>query len=61
MGSREWNHELAYEFISIPYDIEKELAENGDNIEREEYEQELRRGWYRDMAKVRRMMSGGGE
>ena len=54
-GSRCWEDELSYEWFSLPYDYEKELAANADNIEREEYEQELRRGWYRDMAKVWRL------
>ena len=55
MDSRNWDKEISYEWISLPYDYEKELRENEDNIERKEYEQELRRGWYRDMAKVYRM------
>ena len=55
--SRDWGKELAYELISIPYDIEAELAANEDNIEFEDYRKELRDGWYRDMAKVRRMMA----
>ncbi len=55
--SRDWEKELTYELISIPYDIEAELAANEDNIELEGYQQELRDGWYRDMEKVRRMMA----
>ena len=55
MDSHDWEKELAYEWISLPYEYEKELSENEDNIEREDYEQELRRGWYRDMAKVYRL------
>ena len=55
MDSRNWDKEISYEWISLPYDYEKELRENEDNIERKEYEQELRHGWYRDMAKVYRM------
>lgn len=55
LGSRDWNEPLSYEIINIPYDIEQELSSNGDNIELEAYEKELRLGWYRNMAKVERM------
>ena len=55
LGSEDWEQELTYEFVSIPYDFEKELSMNEDNIELEGYEQELRRGWYRDMEKVYRI------
>ncbi|MBQ7058697.1 MAG: metallophosphoesterase family protein [Firmicutes bacterium] len=54
MDSHDWEKELSYEWISLPYDYEKELSENDDNIEKEDYEKELRFGWYRDMAKVYR-------
>lgn len=38
--------------INVPYNIEKELAENTDNIEIEAYEEEIRNGKYRDMKKL---------
>lgn len=44
--------EISYELISVPYDIEKELESNIDNIEKEAYEEELRNGKYRDMNKI---------
>ena len=47
---KEFN-DISYEYVSIPYDIEKELS--SDNIfEREDYESEIRYGKYRDMKKV---------
>lgn len=51
-ASHEITNTLSYEFISLPYDIEKELSENIDNIERDAYEAELRNGTYRDMLKM---------
>lgn len=50
--SRNIEEKISYELVSIPYDIEKELKENTDNIEREAYEEEIRNGKYRDMNKV---------
>lgn len=46
---------LSYEFVDLPYDIEKELAANQDNIDREAYELELREGKYRNMDKIYQM------
>lgn len=37
-----------YSFIEIPYDIEQELEDNEENIEKDSYEKELRYGLYRD-------------
>lgn len=51
-GSMNMDEEISYEFVSVPYDIEKELAANTDNVERESYEEELRCGKYRDMSSV---------
>lgn len=44
--------EISYEFISLPYDIDRELEDNVDNIEASDYENEIRYGRYRDMKKV---------
>ena len=55
LDSRDWNAPLSYELVCLPYDIEKELSGNADNIEFDDYAKELRLGWYRDMAKVYRM------
>ena len=46
---------LSYEFVDLPYDIEKELAANQDNFEYEAYAKELREGEYRTMDKVYKM------
>lgn len=50
--SRDLDEKLSYELVNVPYNIEKELAENTDNIEIEAYEEEIRNGKYRDMKKL---------
>ena len=52
LNSKDINTSFSYEFVNIPYDIEKELAGNTDNIELESYSNELRSGKYRDMGKI---------
>lgn len=43
---------LSYQFIRVPYDVEKELASNNRNIELESYTYELKNGKYRNMDKI---------
>ena len=43
---------LTYEFINLPYDIDKELSFNDDNVEKESYFEEIKNGRYRDMDKI---------
>ena len=51
-NSKNITEEISYEFINLPYDIEKELSDNDDNIELESYIEEIRKGKYRDMEKI---------
>lgn len=51
-NSKNINEEISYEFINLPYDIEKELSDNDDNIELESYTEEIRKGKYRDMERI---------
>lgn len=51
-NSKDIDNKISYELVSIPYDIEKELNSNSDNIELEAYQEELRNGKYRDMNKI---------
>jgi len=44
--------EISFQFVKVPYDIEKELDSTKFNIEKENYELELRKGRYRDMEKM---------
>ncbi len=46
--SKTWST-LSYQWVKVNYDIEKELANQKVNIEKEAYEKELRYGIYRDM------------
>ena len=52
LNSNDINNSFSYEFVNIPYNIDKELADNEDNIEFESYSDELRSGKYRDMSKI---------
>lgn len=45
--SKEYD-EFSYEFINLPYDIEKEIVNNKDNIEFEVFKDELLTGRYRN-------------
>ena len=51
-GSKEYNSEIAFQFIKVPYDIDKELEDEYLNIEKDNYRFELKDGMYRDMAKI---------
>ena len=52
LNSNNINQQISYELVSVPYDIDKELEANTDNIELESYEEEIRNGKYRDMQKI---------
>ena len=51
-GSKEYNSDISYQFIRIPYNIEKELEDEYLNIEKENYRFEIQEGKYRDMTKI---------
>lgn len=51
-GSKEYNSEISFQFVKVPYDIEKELEDEYKNIEKESYRCELTKGRYRDMTKI---------
>lgn len=51
-NSKNIDEKISYELVSIPYDIDKELESNTDNIEISSYEEEIRNGKYRDMEKI---------
>jgi len=52
LDSRKINETFSFELVSVPYDIEKEISNSGDNIELDSYSEELRSGVYRDMEKI---------
>lgn len=51
-NSKNMNDKISYELVSIPYDIDRELEFNIDNIEIDSYKEELKNGKYRDMHKI---------
>lgn len=52
LGSKEYNSSMSYQFVNVPYDIDKELKSDLKNPEREAYEYELKKGRYRDMWRI---------
>lgn len=52
IDSREYADSLSIQFIKVPYDIEKELNSTVYNMDKKEYEEELRHGKYRDREKL---------
>lgn len=51
-GSKQYNSEISYQFVRVPYNIEKELEDENLNIEKENYRFEILEGKYRNMEKV---------
>ena len=51
-GSKEYKSEISFQFIKVPYDIDKELEDEDMNIEKENYRFELKEGRYRNMTKI---------
>lgn len=50
--SREYTSEISFQFVKVPYNIERELEDEYLNIEKESYRFELEQGKYRDMSKI---------
>ena len=48
--NKDGNDKFSFELVNVPYDIEKEISNNKDNVEFDSYCIELRRGIYRDMS-----------
>ncbi|MDD3304318.1 MAG: metallophosphoesterase family protein [Clostridia bacterium] len=51
-GSTEYHDDITFQFIRVPYDIDKELKDENLNIEKENHRCELIQGKYRDMSKI---------
>lgn len=51
-GSKEYTSEISFQFIKVPYDIDKELEDETLNIEKDSYRFELKEGRYRNMTKI---------
>lgn len=52
LNSQIYDGSLSFQFIRIPYNIQKELSTNADNPEKEAYITELTEGKYRDKEKI---------
>lgn len=52
LNSKTYDDSISFQFVRVPYDIEKELSTNRENIEKESYESEIRNGKYRDTNKI---------
>lgn len=57
-GSKEYNSDISFQFVKVAYDIDKELEDEGINIEKENYRFELKEGMYRDMSKINENFRG---
>lgn len=51
-GSKDYTSEISFQFIRVPYNIEKELQDENINIEKENYTFEIKEGKYRDMTRI---------
>lgn len=51
-NSNSYNSDISFQFIKVPYDIDKELEQENLNIEKENYRFELKQGIYREMTKI---------
>ena len=49
---REYLSDISFQFIKVPYDIDRELEDENLNIEKENYRFELKQGMYRDMTRI---------
>ena len=50
--SQDYTSDISFQFIKVPYDIDKELEDENLNIEGENYRFELKEGRYRDMTRI---------
>ena len=51
-GAMEYGANFSFEFVRVPYDIDKELENLDKNLEPESYKRELQEGVYRNMSKI---------
>ena len=52
-GQQEYGSSLGFEFVRVPYNIEKEIEDIEKNIEQEAYLGEIKEGRYRNMNKIK--------
>lgn len=52
LGDEDHREKLTYQFVRVPYNIQKEMQEAKDVIEKDAYFYELTKGKYRNMTKI---------
>ena len=52
VNQKEHGDSISFNFVRVPYDFNKELETNTDNIEKDNYEYEIKYGMYRNMNKI---------
>lgn len=52
LDEKDYGEDISFQFVRVPYDIEKELEDIKNNLEPESYRYEIEEGMYRDMTKV---------
>jgi len=53
-NSKIYDSALSFQFVRLPYNVQKELESTKPNIEKEEYKKELLEGKYRDIEKIKK-------
>lgn len=48
LNCQEYQDDIAFQFVKVPYSISKELEDNQDNLEKDSYALELTDAYYRD-------------
>lgn len=51
-GAEEYGAKFSFEFVRVPYDIDKELEDLDKNIEPDAYRGEIKEGRYRNISKI---------
>lgn len=51
-GSKIYNSDISFQFVKVPYDLNKELEDANFNIEKDNYYFEIKEGKYRDMSRI---------
>jgi len=51
--SREYNSDISFTFVKVPYNVDKELEDESLNIEKDAYHNELKEGRFRDDNRIK--------
>ena len=51
-GTQEYTSDISFQFVRVPYNVDKELEDENLNIEKDNYRFELKEGKYRDMTRI---------